>query len=631
MAKTLGHRGPDGSRVWTDGSVGLGHVMLRTTPESLSENLPLADESRAIAITADARIDNRDDLISNLWGSDTLTLHPSPRGMQGEGGKSDLTLKEPPGVITDSQIILRAYETWDEKCTDKLIGDFAFCIVDRRRHTMFCARDASGDRPFYYYLSDKVFVFGSEIRPLFSLPEVPRQLNETMVGDYLIGMFDDQSSTFFKGILRLPPGHSITIGPDWLRTRHYWSLDPDKELRLGSDDQYADAFREIFTEAVRCRLRSAYSVMSSLSGGLDSSSVTCVARDILTRSGDGQLPTVSLVYDGVPECDESDYINAVIALGGIEPHYFHGEQVGPLPYVDCDPWEHDDPFDAPSSYSASLGGLVSGLGVRITLDGIDGDTTVCLGHGYLPDLFRAGHWLELISETKALAGSLQCGFWGLLWRKAVKPLAPAGLRRTWRILSGRGERPWDRDTFINLDFAGRIGLRERFHALQAHRLGPPGNSRLMHWYEMTWGGIIHQIESMNKVSARFGIEVRHPFRDRRLMEFCLAIPPEQKLYRGLNRMVMRRAMADILPKQVLCRGNKVDFRPSISYWLLQLKRKQAEEAILGIGESMSEYIDVQALTAAYFQFRASPVETNLRYMLYASSLGQWLKRSKLAP
>jgi asparagine synthase (glutamine-hydrolysing) len=608
MMKALGHRGPDDSHFWNEGPAGLGHVMLWTTPESLHEKLPLADESSGTVITADARIDNRDDLIVALWGS-------------GEPAKS----------ISDSQIILRAYQKWGEGCPERIVGDFAFCIVDRRRHMVFCARDASGDRPFYYYLSDKIFVFGSEIQALFALPEVPKQLNEIMVGDYLIGMFDDQVITFYQGILRLPPGHSITIGPDWHRIQRYWSLDPGKELRLGSDEEYADAFRDVFTEAVRCRLRSAYRVASSLSGGLDSSSVTCVARDILAQSGNGQLPTISLIYDNVPECDERDYINAVIAQGGIESHYFPGDQVGPLPYVDCDPWEHDDPFDAPCSYSASLAELALELDFRIALDGVDGDTTVCHGYGYLADLFRKGRWPALMKEVCALSGSLQCGFWGLLWRQAVRPLTPAGIRRAWRFLSGRGERPWGRDTFINRDFAARIGLKERFHALQAHRLGPPGGSRLAHWYEVTWGGIIHQIESMNKVSARFGIELRHPFRDRRLMEFCLALPPEQKLHMGLNRMVLRRAMAGILPEQVLSRGDKVDFRPSVSYSLLQLEQEKAEEAILNSAMAIPEYINVKALAAAYFQFRARPAQITLRYLLYASSLGQWLRLSGLKP
>lgn len=608
MMETLGHRGRDDSRFWNEGPAGLGHVMLWTTPESLREKLPRADESSGIVITADARIDNRDDLIVALWGAE-----------------------EPAKNVSDSQIILRAYQKWGEECPEKLIGDFAFGIVDLRRHRVFCARDASGDRPFYYYLSERVFVFGSEIRALFALPEIPRQLNETMVGDFLIGMFDDQVITFYKEILRLPPGHSITIGPDWSRIQCYWSLDPGKELLLGSDEQYADAFREVFIEAVRCRLRSAYRVASTLSGGLDSSSVTCVARDILAQSGNGQLPTVSLVYDKVPECDESNYINAVIAQGGIEPHYFHGEQVGPLPYVNCDPWEHDDPFDAPSSYSASLAKFALGLGFRIALDGVDGDTTVCHGYGHLSELFRAGRWSALIREAHALSGSLQCGFWGLMWRQAVRPHTPARIRRTWRFLSGRGERPWGRDTFINRDFAARIVLKERFHDLQAHWLRPPECSRLAHWYEVTWGGITNQIESMNKVSARFEMELRHPFRDRRLMEFCLALPPDQKLHKGLTRMVMRRAMRGMVPEKIMRRGDKVDFRPSISYWLLQLDPKLAEEAILGGAKAIPEYVDVQALRTAYFRFRKDPPSVNHHFMVYAATLAQWLKRSGLEP
>ena len=274
--------------------------------------------------------------------------------------------------------------------------------------------------------------------------------------------------------------------------------------------------------------------------------------------------------------------------------------------------------------------LALGLGVRVALDGIDGDTTVCHGYGWLPELLRKGELPTLLREVHALSGSLQCGFWGLLWRQAVRPLTPAGVRRTWRLLSGRGERPWDRDTFINRDFAKRIGLKERFNALQAHRLGPPKNSRLVHWYEITWGGITHQIESINKVSARFKMEVRHPFRDQRLMEFCLALPPEQKLHKGLTRMVMRRAMAGILPGEIQHRGDKVDFGPSVSYWLMRLDRELAEEAILGSSKAIPEYIDVQALSRAYSRFRARPVGS-LHYMMYAASFGQWLTRSGLEP
>ena len=285
----------------------------------------------------------------------------------------------------------------------------------------------------------------------------------------------------------------------------------------------------------------------------------------------GHYPPCRNVDDNVPECDEREYINAVLSQGGLEPHYFPGEQAGPLPYLGCDPWEHDDPFDAPSSYYASLAELVRGLDVRIALDGVDGYTTVCHGYGRLPELFRSGHWRELLNEVQAISGSLRCGIWGLLWRKGIKPLTPEGIDVHGGFLSGRGERPWGRDTFINRDFATRIGLKERFHALQAHRLGPPGNSRQSHWHEVTWGGIIHQIESTSKAAARFGIELRHPFRDPQAHGSSVWPSSGAKAPQRVEQNGPRRGMAGIGPDEIMCRGDKVDFIPSISYSLLQLE------------------------------------------------------------
>src|SRR4028118_649697 len=141
MVDTLAHRGPDGADVWCEESVGLGHRMLWTTPESLLEKLPLVDQTGNLVITADARIDNRDELIEVLG----LTDHPAEK-------------------ITDSQLILAAYERWGDRCPEYLLGDFAFAIWDRRQQQLFCARDHMGVKPFYYYHSDRLLVFASEIR-----------------------------------------------------------------------------------------------------------------------------------------------------------------------------------------------------------------------------------------------------------------------------------------------------------------------------------------------------------------------------------------------------------------------------------------------------------------------------------
>jgi asparagine synthase (glutamine-hydrolysing) len=161
MVDILAHRGPDGAGAWSEESVGLGHRMLHTTPESLNEKLSLVDDRRGLVLTADARLDNRDELITAL----------------GFGGR-------PCEELTDSELILGAYKRWGERCPERLLGDFAFAIWDRRRQELFCARDHIGVKPFYYHRAGKLFVFASEIKALLCVPEVPRRLNEVRVAPF---------------------------------------------------------------------------------------------------------------------------------------------------------------------------------------------------------------------------------------------------------------------------------------------------------------------------------------------------------------------------------------------------------------------------------------------------------------
>lgn len=261
MVETLAHRGPDGADIWIDNSVGFGHRMLWTTPESLLEKLPLANSTGDLIITSDARIDNRDELISKLQLNNCASEK-----------------------ITDSQLILAAYEKWGEQSPEHLLGDFAFAIWDKRQQSVFCARDHLGVKPFYYYYqAGKAFIFASEIKALLCLQQVPRQLNEVRIADYLTLTMEDRAITSYQDILRLPPAHSMVVSQSGMEIKSYWELDPHREIKMDSNEAYAEKFREIFTEAVRCRLRSAFPIASQLSGGLDSSAVTCVARDLLAE------------------------------------------------------------------------------------------------------------------------------------------------------------------------------------------------------------------------------------------------------------------------------------------------------------------------------------------------------------
>jgi asparagine synthase (glutamine-hydrolysing) len=352
MVDSIAHRGPDGCGVWTDGSVGLGHRMLWTTPESLHEKLPLSNKTGDLTITADARIDNRDELIL------VLNFNGRPRE-----------------TITDSELILTAYEKWGDKCPEKLLGDFSFAIWDKRKQTVFCARDHMGVKPFYYYHSDNVFVFASEIKALLSLSEVPRYLNEVKVADYLMSTLEDKTNTFYKKIFRLPPAHLKTADNKRIPVQPYWSLDPLRELKLSSDEEYAEAFRNLFKKSVHCRLRSAFPIGSMLSGGLDSSSIVCMARHLLSQNGGGKLHTFSAVFDDVPECDERQFINTVLIQGGLEPHYIQADRISPLVDLDHVFYHQDEPFYAPNLFiDWRLCGAAQKHGIRVLLDGTDGDS-----------------------------------------------------------------------------------------------------------------------------------------------------------------------------------------------------------------------------------------------------------------
>ncbi|NJO61381.1 MAG: lasso peptide isopeptide bond-forming cyclase [Richelia sp. RM2_1_2] len=624
MVDILAHRGPDGADIWVDGCVGLGHRMLWTTPESLIEKLPYCNQRGDLVITADARIDNRDELIAALQ----INNRPADK-------------------IADSELILAAYEKWGEDCPKHLLGDFAFAIWDERKQTLFCARDHFGVKPFYYYSSNNTFVFGSEIKAIFCLPEVPRQINEVRIGDYLTSNFEDKTITFYEDIFRLSPAHSLTVSHKGIQLQSYWCLDPTRELCLGSDEEYAAKFREIFTEAVRCRMRSAHTVGSMLSGGLDSSSITCTARKILSENGTESLPTFSAIFDQVTECDERAYINPVLAQGGIEPHYIYGDTLSPLTEINRVVWHHDEPLYAFNlSLNWGLYGVAQERGIRVVLDGFDGDSTVSHGVGYLHELARAGKWFTLFRELKGYSNnfnySYQKLFWAYLCKYGFEPIIskskPLRLgRRIWQALGKRIRqkahasinKPAWRAT-LKSEFVERLNLKERRKALIKALLESQNNQRAEHYYSLVRGEMPYTLEVLDKTAAKFGIELRFPFWDKRLVEFCLSLPPEQKLHQGWSRMVMRRAMAGILPTEVQWRGGKSNLSPNFERGLLTYEQERLEEILINNSELIKNYADIQALHDAYHRFISGANKDNDVIEIWkALTLTLWLKQTKL--
>jgi asparagine synthase (glutamine-hydrolysing) len=596
MMTTLAHRGLNGSGTWCQENIGFGHQMLWVTPESIREKLPLISQNGSLVITADARIDNRDELISVL---------------------------EVTSQITDSELILLAYQKWSESCLEYLDGDFAFAIWDNFKQQLFCARDRFGVKPFYYYKSDRILAFATEIRAVLSAPEVPRQINETRIGEFLIPALEDKTTTFYRDIWRLPPAHYAICSPQDWQIQSYWSLDPNRQIELESDEAYAAAFRDIFKRAVQCRLRSAFPVGSTLSGGLDSSSIACMARELLNQSDRPNLHTFSAIFDTVTQCDERPYIDTVVAKGNLNCHYVLADALSPLTDIERMLFHQGEAFFAPNLFMHwGLYGAAEQQGVRVFLDGLDGDTTVSHGAAYLTELARTGRWPTMVREVKLLAQRFDRSPRRLLWIYGIRPLLPQTMLRLWQVLYRGRKFTWNDNPTINHKFAREIGLEERLQTLKSH---PAKTARESHYKGLTHGLMPYILEIANHAAGAFHLETRYPFFDKHLVEFCSSIPPEQKISQGWTRMVMRRAMDNILPPQVQWRGGKANLSANFIHGLSKGDRLLLDDIILQNSAILAPYLDIDSLHNVYHRFFEKGDNSDGITIWKAAVLALWLR------
>ena len=642
MLHRFSHCGDDAVQAWSDGAVGLGHRLLHTSSESLFEKLPLVRSLSGLAITADARIDNRSELIKALGLAD-----------------------RPSNQTPDSELILAAYERWGNRCVERLLGDFVFVIWDGRNQQLFCARDHFGVKPFFYHRSDGLFAFATEAKALFAIPDVPCTLNETRVGDFLTGTFEDKEITFFKNVFRLPPAHSLTVRPDGVQLRCYWQLDSGIEIRRSSDEEYAEEFLSIFTEALRCRLRSEFPLGVMLSGGLDSSSVACLARDLMSQTGQGKLHTFSAVFDGIPECNERSYIETVLRTEGFDPHFLHADLLSPYAAFDSVLEELGEPFHRLNiTLQRSSYQIAAGAGVRVMLDGLGGDGVISHGTAFLWELAQTRRWAEFGEQLNGLARNFEWDRSKMMHSYVAPHLFETMKRGQWRALVSDyaripfhmdcgipqfyleyGFRPLGRrlkrmfgkpsapdnftrgvDSIINPHFAQSISLEDRQRQIRA--LYPSGGKteRGSHYAQLTSGRTALTVEEFGRVASPFHVEVRYPHYDKRLVEFCFGLPPEQKLHQGWSRMILRRAMKGVIPEEIRWRGGKGDLLLPFHKTLRAFGRSHLEEAILRAPADSEKFVDLAALRVAYQQYQTGD-DTGARLVWLGSVLIAWLQKS----
>lgn len=593
--QTLRKYPADQVRTWYGGNIFLGCHAQWITPESIDEILPYYDSERKLTITADAIIDNRAELFNLL---------------QVEYGRRK--------SMADSELILLAYHKWGEETPKYLIGDFAFMIWDERQEKLFGARDFSGTRTLYFYRDPYRFAFCTVIKPLLTLPYIDKGLNEQWIAEFLaIPMTTDAvdtTSTVYKQIEQVPPSHTITVMNGNVAFRRYCTIEVGDKLRLSSNGEYEEAFREVFQTAVSSRIRTHRAVGAQLSGGLDSGSVVSFAAKAL-QAENKQLHTFSYVPvddfdDWTPKsrvANERPYIRSTVQyVGNIADHYLDLQGKSPLTEVDdwLDTYEMPFKFFENSYWIKAIYESAQQYGVGMLLNGQRGNWTISWGPclDYMGVLLKKMRWIKFYRELNLhshVIGVRRLRLLPIIGRKAF-PFV--------QHLSVNNGNPFPQ--LINPEFARKMNV---FEKLQQQNIDIRG-TYLSNAYEIRK----RQFEKLyfwningtfgTKMSLRYSLWERDPTNDLRIIKFCLSVPEDQFVQNGVGRSLIRRSMKNYLPDDVRLnvktRGVQgADgihrMKPSWDLFMEELR-------LLSSDEEISHFINIKSVKEAISRFQAGP-------------------------
>ena len=611
MSQRMQWMGPDQQGIISDQQAGLVQRTLVASPRQSKNNGLIRCPRTGVLAAADSRIDNWEELAASL------ELGPSCK------------------FPTDVEIILAAYHRWGERAPEKIIGDFAFAVWDPRQQLFFCARDRMGVRPLYSLHQPGFFACASHPAALLALPGVSAQRNEQRLACFLLHILPKDTDTFYKAVHRLPPGCWLQASAGGVRLRQYWSPLQTQTIKRRDKQEYVNEFRDLFTTAVRCRIQSQFPVGSTLSGGLDSSSITCAASTLLKQQQGGRLHTFSAIFPSLPPAllariDERSYMEAARQhCPSIFAHEILADRLQPFATLAEDVRSAGQPFFGPNMYiHNAMYAAAAQQGVKVFLDGIDGDSVVSYGFERLPHLLLTGRWAMLARELAALKSTSNSrqSIARLLGGYAVKP-SLSGLIE-WLGL-GRmlpEHRRSDRLSFLQPDFKLRVNADE---LLQGHcrrmRL-PIINASVHHRASLALPFLSHILEMAGFASARWAIEARYPFLDHRLVNYCLSLPVEQKLSNGWSRAIQRKAMVGMAPDSIVRRLTKADLSPNYYLGITQHGSGVMEEIIRPARPLLAEYLDIDRLLPSLESAILAPEKHPQTALLFftVASLAVWL-------
>jgi asparagine synthase (glutamine-hydrolysing) len=614
MTGAMRSRGPDGIQHWRNGSVAFGQCMLRTTPESLEEKQPLANEDQSLVLAMDGRVDNLEELRRELLARGAVLRDRS-----------------------DAELVLRAYEAWGEECPQHIIGEFVFFIWDARHRRLFAARDAAGTRHFYYHTGNGWFGFASEITGLLALERIEPRLNESRLLDYLTDEYDrdDEVGTFYHGISRMPAGHAMRVTERGAETWRYWDPGGLPALHFQSLDDCAEGFLEQFRVAVKCRLRSNGPVGAMLSGGLDSSSIVGLVSKEFRGELQQPLKTFSLIREDRENCLDWESIQEMLKDAWLDPTIITSAAARDVcrDYVEGIP-ALNEPF-----------GLFNGLpdslvyeaarqrGCRIVMDGMASDLfyygstrslSVILGRGMLAKIpAELAAWRRHGGE-----GEFQALAWTTLYR-----ITPEVLRALYRRFRAKHGRLSD-----DLQLLRRPAARQYLEARRRERKlaegkAEPGDDQRSHARYFTMGMLSFAHEVHGQIALSKGVEPRSPFSDRRMIEFAIRMPLEAKLYGPWYKLLLRKSMQGIIPERVRWR-RKIEGHPGWRFYqqfIAEMAQNPGEIwDMKHVNEMLAQWIDPARLERAWRKYGRTADYSTGRNLFRPAVLASWLSARDLS-
>lgn len=519
------------------GDVALGRRLFALLPEDRFDRGPVSGGGGRWTLVADLRLADRDGLAESLG----VAASEAAR-------------------LSDAALLMRAWERWEEAALDRLAGDFAFAVWDRDRERLFLARDPLGQRPLHFHRAGGFFAFASMAKGLHALPEVPRGPDQDAMRAFLALLPEAGTRSFFAGVERVPPGHFAMVTRSGLALRRYWDP-PRSTLRLKRAEEYDQAVREGLDRAVRACLRGARAgVGAHLSGGLDSSAVTATAARLL--AGEGRVAAFTAVPregfdDPLPFgrfADEGAHAAALAALyPNIDHELIRSGGRSPLEALDRNAFLFERPVLNLCNlvWAEAINAAVKRRGLSVLLVGQMGNVSFSYaGFERLPALLRSGRLVRLTRDALRLRRQ------GIrlvsVAANAIGPYLPPAL---WAA--------------VNRSQGRSIGSIADYSAIHPAAIAAAAGEAAASGFDLSYRPsrdshatrlrILRRFDGGNYTKgtlAAWGVDVRDPTADRRLIELCLAIPDSQYLRDGRMRGLARDAFADRLPPEIVEESRK---------------------------------------------------------------------------